>query len=484
MRGILLGITFFSLLPSIFGRGKLFGFFEKGPFFGILMWYWISLMNPQFLLWGSAFSRIPYALIVAVSTFLSWMMSREPKAPPRGQVTVLLVSWMLWMSVTSLFGRGPSADILWLWSLSSKMLLMTLVAYTLTSTRERIEQLTIVSALSIGILGFKGGLWVLLHGGGGTVWGPGGMIGGNNEFGLALITMLPLLIYLQQRYSNTRFKWPLRAMIGLNAIATLFTYSRAALLALSAMLGIAWWRSRHKAFSAIAVVALAVGVLAFAPAKWTARMHSIQNYHQDSSAQVRLYMWRLGWAMALRHPILGGGFHWTRNVVAVNREFAGTFHWPFIDEKLITGSDLPPLISTRAVHSIWFECISSHGFPGFALFLALGLRLLLDARWLMRQIRGRADLVWANSLARMLQASLVGFAVGGSFASMDLYDGFYLLIIIGAATRRVVAAELNKATAPSPVGRVPRVGGVGQPAPAAIPTRGQADLVGHASMRR
>ena len=440
MRGIILGITFFSLLPFIFVRG---------PFFGILMWCWVSLMNPQFLVWGSPVSQIPYALIVAVATLLSWAISQEPKAPPGDRLTALLIFWMIWMSVTSLSGIGPRADILWLWPLAEKMLLMTVATYALTNTRERIDQLVVVCALSIGLLGLKSGLWVLL-GHTGRIEGPGGMIGGNNELGLALAIMLPLLIYLRQRYAAIWLRWLLQALIALNAIAALFTYSRGALLAICAMLGMAWLRSRRKVLSATAVVVFTVGVLTFAPPKWTERMYSIENYQTDNSAQVRLYMWRLAWAMALKHPILGGGFHWTRNVLAVNREFAGSdFHWPIVGRTLVIDSGLPPLTSGTATHSIWFAPLGEHGFPGMILFLTFGLFMFFDTRWLVRRTRHRPDLDWANFLGKMLQTSLVGFAVGGTFASMYLYDAFYLLVVIAAVARRVVAAGLATAAVPS-----------------------------------
>jgi putative inorganic carbon (hco3(-)) transporter len=82
MRGLVLLIVFFSALPFIF---------VKGPFVGILLWYWISLMNPQKLVWNSVAGGIPYAEIVAVSTLLWWLLSRiEPKFPPKNKTTGLL----------------------------------------------------------------------------------------------------------------------------------------------------------------------------------------------------------------------------------------------------------------------------------------------------------------------------------------------------------------------------------------------------------
>jgi probable O-glycosylation ligase (exosortase A-associated) len=460
MRGILLGLTFFSLLPLVFVRG---------PFIGILLWFWVSLMDPQFVVWGP-FATIRYALIVAVATLLAWFLSSEPKAPPLDRLTVLLILWMIWISITSLFGIGPESDVHSYWFLAEKMLLMTVVAYALTNTRERIDLLIAVCALSIGILGAKRGFWVLL-GHTGRIEGPGGMIAGTNEFGLAVTTIVPLLIYLRMRWSGTWLKWPLTALAALNVIAGLFTYSRGALLSISAMLAVAGLRSRHKLISVVVVALLAIGMVEFAPSQWTLRMDSIGHYQKDASALIRLYMWRLGWAMAVKHPILGGGLHWTRNFAEVNREFAGSdFHFPVNDGgSVILGENHePPLPTGWALHSIWLEALSEHGFPGLVIYVSFGLVMFFDSRWLMRRTRGRADLVWANNLGRVLQASLIGFAVGGSFASFDLYDGFYVLVLITAAARRVAAAELAKAAAPAQPVAVSAVPGIAGRASAAI----------------
>ena len=446
MRGILLGLVFFSLLPLIFIRG---------PFVGILMWFWISLMAPQFVVWGSVFANIPYALIVAVATLLSLVFfTREPKLPPADKTSWLLILLMIWISITSWFGTGPPAEIYNNWLLAEKMLLMTLVAYTLTTSRERLEQLIAVCALSIAFYGLKGGVFALLHAGNYRVYGPGNsMIGDNNELGIALTIILPLLFYLLQRHRQSYWKWPMRGLIGFTLLGDFFTYSRGGLLAICAMIGMAWLRSRHKLTSAALAVLFAAAVWNFAPSQWVGRMETIQNYHQDNSAEQRLYMWRLAWAMTLRHPIIGAGFNWSFAPADVNRQLTGQgFHWPFGGDPAIqlplSGQDLPPLINPRAEHSIWFEAISSHGFPGLILFVGILLSAMIDARRLVRMARAGPDLAWADGLGRMLQASLVGFAVGGTFASLEFYDGIYAVVIVAAAARRVVAGELAKASGP------------------------------------
>jgi probable O-glycosylation ligase (exosortase A-associated) len=461
MRGIALSVVFFSLLPFVFGRGRLFGYFVKGPFFGILIWFWVSLMYPQFLVWSSPFAIVPYALIVAVSTLISWLASDEPKLPPPGRVTALLVSLMVWISISALFAVGQPAAVYEAWLGAEKMFLMTVLAYTLTNSKERLDQLILASVLSIGLLGLRGGLGTLLTGA--QVTGPGGMLSGNNELGDALAMFLPLLLYLRWQYRDTRFKWPLTAFAGLNILGVVFTYSRGANLALCATLVAVWWRSGRKLLLAVPVIAAAVCVLLLAPPKWTERMNTLRSPQTIQDGQARLYLWHLGYAMALKHPIFGGGFKWSFDPAEVARQLAGSgLHWPFplgpADRLALLESfhmsprsaegELPPLLMPRAMHSIWFEQLSDLGFPGFLLFLGCGFSVLLDARWLTRQARGRPDFAWADRLGRMMQASLVGYAVGGSFGSIDLYDGFYLLVIIAAAARRIVAAEFAMPSVP------------------------------------
>jgi probable O-glycosylation ligase (exosortase A-associated) len=421
MRGLVLVIVYFSALPFIF---------LSGPFWGILMWYWIALMNPERAIWNSVFLAVPYSYIVAVATLLSWLLSqREPKFPPFNKTSVLLVALAFWVSITSIFGTGPPADIYFNWQLAEKMLLMTFVAYALTTTRSRLDQLILVCTLSIAFWGIKGGLFSLRTGGRFQVYGPTGtMTGDNNDLGVALTMILPMMFYLWGRYRQPFLKWPILAMIGLTFLGDIFTYSRGALVALLAMAGMLWWRSQQKLAMAALVAVAALGMWSFAPPEWFARMGTIDTFQQDTSAETRLYLWRLSWAMALKRPITGAGFHWSFDPRSVNR--------------MLSDSGLPPLWRPRAPHSNWFQMLGDHGFVGLAIFIAILISTALDARWLVQRSRGDPDLAWANTLGRVIEASLIGYCAGGSFATQAMYDGFYAVVIIAAAARHIVAAEI------------------------------------------
>lgn len=421
MRGLVLIFIFFGLLLLVFKR----------PYIGVLMWFWISLMNPHRIIYGFAAS-ISYALLIALVTLGSWMLlhPEEPRMPPRDRFTFLMLALMVWVSITSLNGVGPPDDIMMQWGLAEKMGLMTLVAYALTNTRERFDQLVLICVLSVAFWGFRGGAFTIVHGGAFRVYGPPEtMIGDNNDLGVALTMNLPLLFYLHQRYTAPRFRWPLRVLIGFVVIGDLFTYSRGALLAIAATAGALWLRTRNKAVTGIAIVVALVAVLHFAPPEWFERMQTIHSYEEDQSAESRLWLWQISWEMVKKNPITGGGFHWSWN-------------WPWVNQHIIPGTGLRPMIISRAPHSIWFEMLSNHGFIGLALFIGFIVLTALNAQWLIRRTRGSPELLWANIFGRMLQAALIGYVIGGSFANFDMYDGFYALALMGAVARRVAAAEL------------------------------------------
>jgi probable O-glycosylation ligase (exosortase A-associated) len=348
---------------------------------------------------------------------------------------------MVWVTVTSAFSITPAASVWDRWQLVEKMLLFTVLAYALTNTRERLDQLILVCAVSIGFLGVAGGIFTILRGGAFRVYGPReSTIGDNNDFGVALVTIMPLLFYLFQRCQRWYLKWPMLAVIVLNFIATLFTYSRGALVAIILMGAALWLRARwlHKFTLGILFAVLIAGVYQYAPPEWFDRMSTIKTYQSDTSAESRLYVWQLSWAMAERHPIMGAGFRWLYFPPLVNEELAG--------------SGLPRLTQMRAAHSIWFEMLSDHGFVGLAIFVGLLVTGLVNAAWLVRRSKKIPALKWANDLGRALQASIVGFAAGGTFASLEMWDGFYIVVVFAASARLIVAREIKKgAPEPAPV---------------------------------
>src|SRR6266446_3983922 len=289
MRGLLFFSVFVSSLPFIF----------ISPFNGVLAWYVFSLGNFHTLAWGFLIN-LYYAWIISILTCISWLWSRtDPKRFPLTPVVVLTLLFMLWMTITSFFALGSSDDVWREWTRDNKMLFMCLVGYALTTTRERVNQLIWVVLLAIGVWGVKGAILGSL-GGFQMIHGPdGGMNAPNNEFGVSLIMVLPLIFYQWHLATNRHLRRGLMFMGFLVGLAVLLTYSRGALLGVCAMAAVLWLKSRAKIPAAFLIFAVAFFVYGFAPQQWFDRMNKIENYQSDGgSAETRIWIWNVSLKIA------------------------------------------------------------------------------------------------------------------------------------------------------------------------------------------
>src|SRR5258705_3265221 len=203
MRGLVFFLAFVGCLPFIF----------VSPFTGVLAWYVFSLGNFHTLIWGGPFAALNYAYVIAIVTCLAWLLSRtEPKQLPLTPLVIMTLSFSIWITFTSVFALAPADEVWYKWITVQKILFMCLVGYALTTTRERLSQLIWVVVLTIGFWGVKGALFSILHGGG-EIHGPdGGMLANNNDFGLGLIVMLPLIFYHRHLAPNRHGRRGVRLM--------------------------------------------------------------------------------------------------------------------------------------------------------------------------------------------------------------------------------------------------------------------------------
>ena len=400
MRDILVTLIVFGSLPFILKR----------PYFGVLMWVWLSVMNPHTQGWGFATS-FPFAAIVAGTTIFGMLFTKDAKSLPMTAFTWLLLVFALWMSMTTVFAFYPGESYA-MWKRVMKILLMTFVALMLIKSKKQINQYIWILVISLAFYGVKGGIFTIRGGGSDLVWGPENtFIGGNNEIALALVVIIPMLRYVQIISTNRWVKHGLTAAMALCALAALGSYSRGALVAIAAMSAFLWLKSRQKLRIGLVLVILFPVMLAFMPARWTERMDTIQTYEQDASAMGRINAWKMAFNLASDRPLTGGGFE--------------------IYEPATFARYAPIPTDIHAAHSIYFQALGEHGFGGLLLYLALCIVTWRNGTWIVRKSLHREDLVWAQNLALMTQVSLIGFWVGGAFLSLLYYDvPYYLMVAI------------------------------------------------------
>lgn len=415
MRDLLVALIVFGSLPFIVVR----------PYIGILVWTWLSLMNPHRMTFGFVYD-LRVAMIIGVATLGAWLFSREPKRPPLSAPVILLFLFTIWITVCTVFAINVEAAFT-KWTQVIKILGMTFIAMCMLQDRERINQMVWVMACSLGFYGFRGGIFTVLTGGNYRVWGPPDtFITDNNQLALALVMILPLIWYLYLTATKRWVQLGLLAAAGCTVIAIAGTYSRGGALGLTIMLSYLWLKSRYKTVTFIAAAVLIVAVLAFLPEQWYGRMNTIQDYDQDMSVRGRFDAWTFAWRLALERPITGGGF--------------SVFYEGGLFMRLV-----PEAITFRNAHSIYFEVLGESGFVGLALFLMLGLSALLTCSSIIRTTRNKPEFDWARNLAAMCQVSLVGYASAGAFLNLGFFDLYYAIIAVIVGAKVVVMRDLTAA---------------------------------------
>lgn len=412
MRDILLTLVIFGSIPLILKR----------PYVGIVMWCFLSYMNPHRMTWGFAYN-MPFAALVAGATFISLIKSNEPKRIPLSPITVLLVFFLVWMTFSTTLALYYD-DAVWMYKRVFKIQLMNFVTLMIMVGRKRIEILVWAIVVSLGFFGVKGGVYTIVTAGSGRVWGPpGSFVEDNNTLALALLMLVPLANYLRMIAVDNRVRRVLAVSILLMVAAIVGSQSRGAFVGGLAMLFYMWIKSKSKFATAVMGIFLMALIYAFMPQSWHDRMSSIKDYRNDPSAMGRINAWWEAYNVA-KDRLTGGGYgQWTKETFALYA---------------------PNPADVHDAHSIYFEALGEHGFVGLLLFLAIGIFSLRTANWNIKHTANIDELKWANDLSRMVFVSIIAYAAGGAFLGLAYFDLYYHLIALLLLTQQAVKHHLTQ----------------------------------------
>lgn len=137
-------------------------------------------------------------------------------------------------------------------------------------------------------------------------------------------------------------------------------------------------------------------------------------------------------------------WHWTTLYLA-----SGVGHFP-----VKYGAQYQPkefglnAIPWQTAHSSYFLLLGELGFPGLIFIVGLIISNIVAGEQLLQQIRRREskDFVVERHLVTALNASLIGFAVGGAFLSAAYYPHLYLLAALLECGRELSRKALVSTT--------------------------------------
>jgi probable O-glycosylation ligase (exosortase A-associated) len=259
--------------------------------------------------------------------------------------------------------------------------------------------------------------------------------GDGNDFAWALCTMLPFALYLMMKGQGPMS----RAFGSASALACIFgvvgTQSRGAALSFAAMCLYYWFTLvRHKVVGVAAALIFAVGMLNIAPSYYVERLSTIESYQDDQSASSRLKMWGVAVRMAIDYPlgVGAGNFSVVYGLKYLPKEEAN-YNW---------GAN-----RWLGAHSVYFRALGEYGVLGLLLvFWIVGLNFVTNER--SYRLMAALPLPQTERLwPRVVNMSLVGYAVAGAFLGGLTYPHLYLISALTVSAQRMAL----QATAAVPV---------------------------------
>lgn len=428
MRDAMFALVFMALLPLSLMSAHA----------GVLVWVWIALLSPGELLYGFM-AGVPFNKLVAVTTLGLVLVSREKKDTYFDATSLMLILLAAAATVSWAGSIVSTPDGTDLYLKLIKEIVLAFVIMAVMTTRHRIHLLVLVVAISFGFLAVKEGLIFVLTAGGHKVIGTGS-VGDNNSLATALLMTVPLLYYLAQHSAVRLVRVGMLTVMGLAIVTVIATFSRGGFVGLLLLGGFAVKNSRNKGGS-LALVLLA-GVLTYflAPESWFSRIDSINNTATDGSFMGRVIAWKISWLIAMDNPFFGGGPHAVQRWAVWNSYTPLLYLLDFIKTPELDG--IP-----HAAHSTYFELIGDLGFVGFAVFISLLGIAFWNCSKLRRMSRGHPSLTWANDLGRMMQITLVIYAVTTAALSMAYFELFYIVVALLSRACRTVQLSLKAESA-------------------------------------
>jgi putative inorganic carbon (HCO3(-)) transporter len=379
---------------------------------------WFALMQPDVLAWCEG--KYPFSTMLAVAVLVGSIphLSRLPSLF-RNPTTRLLLLLQVPLTLSMIFCEGTflAADR---YVEYTKTILVLLMIPIVIRTEKELKTLLIVMAFSMGLFGARFGFYGL-RSGGALFNQTYGKQYDNNTMGLALALVIPLCWFCRYLVQSRWIRMALLGTMTASTAAMIMTNSRGASLAAAAAFVVMIARSKHRVGVLIAVVLTIGPAIYMVKDQYFNRMSTLSNYDEDASAEGRLTQWKVTLQMIKDYPFLGVGFG-SRNYIVVSQRY------------LKRENDI-------GAHNTYLQMMSDSGIPALLIYSMLLFGTII---WLggsakrIREIHPGSEFI-----PIALQASLIAFAVGGTFGSFQRYDFSYILLM-SAASWRIVSETISE----------------------------------------
>lgn len=406
----------------------------RSTFSAYLLWGWAGLVGLNYYVHGFM-SGVQYVMLYALIAIAGIALRPKERDGNWINPTFVLMAIFVLHGFVSAVLAYPGLDRNWeLWSNLAKTVLFCAFMPLLVNDRLRIHAVVVMVVIGLSLHSVLDGLKFIASGGAHNAQSIP-KLGDNNHLALILVMLLPIQFYLfvQSRHWLARAGFALAAV--LTVMALLATGSRGGFVGLF-VVSIALILSTKRRWPAVLLVAIgALIVVKGASEDWVQRMQTIQVAEQDESFMGRVAAWKVSSAIAVAHPVFGGGFRAVQSSAVWDRYASHQGILGFVDTPTLSRSGV-------AAHSIWFEVLGDQGFLGLFWFLLLVGHAFLVRNAIWRLVkRMPPEHRWAGDLADVLGIAMLAFVISGSLLSAAYFELPYVCMMLLECARQHLLRE-------------------------------------------
>ena len=400
------------------------------PFRALMAFTCLLILSPQSFV--PALGALHLPLLMALLSAGSYILGRWRRGEKALEIggEMRFAAWLAaWALLTVPLSLWPGGSVAFFFSIFFKALVVCWLLSRVVDTPDRLRTvywiLSLIAApLAVsGIRSFFSGAFKheeLSHGLARISGYDASLTGNPNDLALMLNLILPLSIALFLMVRGMGARCVLAALIGLDVVAIVATFSRAGFLSL-AVIGVSYLVilfRRGRRNLAFLIIAAALAGSALLPSAYINRLSTITDIQADqtNSAQVRFRDYLTAVKYVVRHPLMGAGIG--MNILALNDARGATW---------------------TKVHNVYLEYAVDLGLPGVGLFLMLLYAIAKSLRRALRRAAAIAALADLHFLLEGLGVSLAGFILSAFFYP-DAYQ-FYFYYIAGLTIAAIAIAS-------------------------------------------
>jgi probable O-glycosylation ligase (exosortase A-associated) len=408
------------------------------PFFGVCFFMLIAFVRLEVLTWGMVDAR--FALITSTVTLIGWLLHCRKPHQRTDWIPVqygLFCVVVLGMTLSTIYAEASVDDS---WASVQKFYKYGIFLFLMIQMINTEKRLRIVQEVLFWGINFL------------VVWGfdqhfrgnerlervGGGDFADSSALAALFLLNFPLVVY--RSYHPSRWvRWSGAFFAPLYLVVLTFTQSRSGFLGALAAIALIFARAKHKLRYVLAAIPLGIALMFFMPESFTARMKTIvhdkdqeeRGEGRERSADQRLKVWAVAWAVFKDHPILGVG---RANFGLIHERYAYPIWNGKIDDDLY--ADL--FLRYRVCHNIFLDLMVSNGLltfiPWCLLMISIPYTMARSRRYLRHT---KMDNYWRFQ-SYCFEIGVLSYLITGAFQDLAEVEAFYWYVMLSGITANVL----------------------------------------------